>query len=230
VLIELSGLPGCGKTTVSGHIIKGLADRGISCVSLHAAAKQAAQQEQPKIGFLRRGRERVSLYGTCLFANSHPDLFDIFLSHSRANLGLLTWNMEMLSQLALVESFLPQDKIILNEEGYIQRLAVNFIEDPDSAQVERAAALLPDDILTISMKISPEAALIRAMSRKKGIPSAVKMATDDETLTKMRNFDRVLSKIADFQVAKGCPVLFVDGEKPDVAEDVIKWILPRLPM
>lgn len=136
--------------------------------------------------------------------------------------------MEVLSQLAFVENFSPNDEVVINEEGYIQRLSAAFINDPHSENIEKIAAFLPHDVLTISMTISPETAILRAKGRKKGIPKAVKGSTETETLTNMHQFDQVLQKVTKVQLAKGCAVLVVDGESPNALDESVEWLRQRL--
>jgi hypothetical protein len=148
---------------------------------------------------------------------------------SRLNLQVQAWNMEMLSQIGLIENFGEERQIVLNEEGFVQRLAASFLALTDSAELGEATSSLPNGVMNIAINVPFETSLFRARQRRKGIPSAFKAATDTEIIQKLASFDRILREITTAQKAKGCAVLDLDGESPDQLEIALAWILEHIP-
>lgn len=229
-MVEFVGLPGCGKTTVTASLERRLAAAGFRAQGLRNATKAIMAEQQPKIGFIRHRPERISLYGLSLFANQAPDLHDWVVRTSHGEFTNLIWNMEAMSQLGIVAALAPPDLVVLNDEGFLQRLASNFISDPDNPRLPEVIGLIPRDVLTVSITISPETALERARARRKGIPLILRASEDEAVTDGFDRFDRALRCAVGSMQANGGEVLEVDGAlHPDrIVEQVTEWLTPKI--
>jgi len=229
-MLEFVGLPGCGKTTVTASLERRLAAAGFRAQGLRNATKSIMAQQQGRIGFLRHRPERISLYGLCLFASQAPELHDWVVRTSHGEFTTLIWNMEAMSQLGIVAALGPADLVVLNDEGFLQRLASNFISDPDDPDLPKVIGLVPPHILTVAIGITPETALERVRARRKGIPLILRSAEEEEVIDGFNRFDRALCCAITNRQANGGEVLDIDGSlHPDaISEKVMEWLSPRL--
>lgn len=229
-MVEFVGLPGCGKTTLTASLERRLAAAGVRAQGLRNATKSIMAQEQARIGFIRHRPERISLYGLCLFARSAPALHDWVVRTSHGEFTTLIWNMEAMSQLGIVGSLGPSDLVVLNDEGFLQRLASNFIADPDDPTLPGIISHVPPEILTVSIRISPDQALDRARGRRKGIPLILRAQGDEEVRQGFARFEQAIENAVSCRQAQGCAVLELDGNlHPDMAvATVMDWLSPRI--
>lgn len=230
--VEFVGLPGCGKSTLASALEKRLIAEGFRARGLRNAAKAAIAGVKDKIGFLRQRGERISLYGCFMFAHKNPDLFEWMFRMSHKDFAALSWGMEALSQYGIVQEHGEPDLIILNDEGFLQRFAWNFMEMEDNAQAIEVSALLPDDFLTVHMVLPPDEAYRRTQARKKGVPLALKCPSAAATLAK---FDRYGAKLDWFVTARrdrGCIVCDVDARQDldVVTAQVLDQLRAHLPV
>ena len=229
-MVEFVGLPGCGKTTVTASLERRLTAAGFRAQGLRNATKAIMAEQQAKIGFIRHRPERVSLYGLCLFAREAPALHDWVVRTSHGEFTTLIWNMEAMSQLGIVTALGPADLVVLNDEGFLQRLASNFISNPDDPHLPEVIGLVPRDVLTVSIAISAKTALERARARRKGIPLILRAPEDAEVLDGFDRFDRALGHAIAARQTNGGAVLEIDGTlHPDqIVDQVATWLTPRI--
>jgi thymidylate kinase len=230
--VEFVGLPGCGKSTLASALEKRLAAEGYRAQGLRNAAKAAIAAAQDKIGFLRRRGERISLYGCFVFAHKNPELFEWMFRMSHKDFVALSWGMEALSQIGILQEHGDPELIVLNDEGFLQRLSWNFIGLEDGPEVAEISALLPDDFITIHLTLPQDLAYARTKDRKKGIPSGLKAKTDAETLAKLARYGTMLDRFVEARRARGCPVFKVDTEQDIdlIVDEVIAHLRPFLPV
>jgi len=230
MMIEFVGLPGCGKTTLTASLERRLVASGFRVQGLRNATKALMAERQASIGFVRHRPERISLYGLCLFAQTAPELHDWVVRTSHGEFTTLIWNMEAMSQLGIVAALGPSDLAVLNDEGFLQRLASNFISNPDDPKLPEIISLVPRDILTVAIGLSPERAFERARTRRKGIPLILRSADDEQVLDGFKLFDRALTRAIASRKAQGSVVLEIDGNlHPDqLVMQVVEWVTPLL--
>lgn len=229
--VEFVGLPGCGKSTLASALEKRLKADGFQAQGLRNAAKAAIASVQDKIGFLRRRGERVSLYGCFLFAHKNPDLFEWMFRMSHKDFVALSWGMEALSQVGILQEHGAPDLIVLNDEGFLQRLSWNFKEMGAEADVLEVSRLLPDDFLTVHLTITPDAAFLRTQGRKKGIPIGMKGTNEADILQNFTRYGAMIDQFVTARRQRGCMVCEVDASQEinAVAEDVLAHLQPYLP-
>lgn len=230
MMVEFVGLPGCGKSTLAGSLETLLKKDGIRAQGMRNAAVAAMARMQGKIGFLRHRQERTSLYGCLAFAQTHPELFEWVFRTSREDFNFLLWNMETVAQMGILEKHGPADLVVLNDEGFLQRFAGNFIGKKATKEIDEVSALLPRDFMTIYLMVPPKLAQTRAKERRKGIPLALRADTDAKVLTQFRRYDKVLRRWVDARKALGCAVLELDasGESEEVTAAAMNWLRPQL--
>lgn len=229
--VEFVGLPGCGKSTLSSALEKRLVAEGYRAQGLRNAAKAAIAAVHDKIGFLRRRGERVSLYGCFVFAHKNPKLFEWMFQLSHKDFVALSWGMEALSQVGIIQEHGDANLIVFNDEGFLQRLSWNFMVLEGGSDVAGISALLPDDFLTVHLTLGPDAAFQRTKERKKGVPIGMKSIDDAETLTKFVRYGAMLDRFVAARRDRGCVVYEVDaGQDVDlVIEQVLLCLRPHLP-
>ncbi|MGB3281128.1 MAG: hypothetical protein WBA92_18250 [Pseudorhodobacter sp.] len=229
--VEFVGLPGCGKSTLASALEKRLVAEGYRAQGLRNAAKAAIAASQDKIGFLRRRGERISLYGCFVFAHKNPELFEWMFRMSHKDFVALSWGMEALSQIGILQEHGDPELIVFNDEGFLQRLSWNFMGLEDGPEVTEISALLPDDFITIHLTLPQDLAYSRIQDRKKGIPSGLKAKTDAETLVKLAQYGTMLDRFVEARRARGCPVYKVDTKQDIgvIVDEVIAHLRPFLP-
>jgi thymidylate kinase len=229
--VEFVGLPGCGKTTLVSALEKRLAAEGFRAQGLRNAAKAAIAGVQNKIGFLRQRGERTSLYGSLIFAHKNPELYQWMFKLSNKDFVALIWGMEALSQIGILQEHGARDLIVLNDEGFLQRLSWNFIELEDGPEIAEISRLIPDDFLTVHLTLDAAQAYGRTKGRKKGIPQPLKGTDDAEAITKFARYGVMLDRFVNERRSCGCEVFVVDaGQEPDaVLEEVLPYLRPFLP-
>lgn len=229
--VEFVGLPGCGKSTLASALEKRLIAAGFRAQGQRNAAKAAIAAVQDKIGFLRRRGERVSLYGCFVFAHKNPQLFEWMFQMSHKDFVALSWGMEALSQVGILQEHGDADLIVLNDEGFMQRLSWNFMGLEDGPTVAEISALLPGDFLTVHLTLPPDLAFERTKARKKGVPIGLKSADDAETLAKFTRYGAMLDCFVAARRERGCAVYEVDaGQDVEVViDEVLHHLHPHLP-
>ena len=229
--VEFVGLPGCGKTTLAEELEKRLVAEGFRAQGLRNAAKAAIDGVKDEIGFLRRRGERVSLYGCFAFAHKNPELFEWFFRMSHKDFTGLSWGMECLSQLGILQEHGDADLVVLNDEGFLQRLSWNFIDLQDGPEVGAICALLPDDFLTVHMILPADVAYARTKGRKKGVPIALRREDGAETLARFGCYDAMQNTFVTARRDRGCVVYEVDAmqDLEALVEEVIHHLHRHLP-
>ncbi|RUS59199.1 hypothetical protein EGN72_14730 [Pseudorhodobacter sp. E13] len=229
--VELVGLPGCGKSTLASALEKRLTAEGHRAQGMRNAAKAAITAKQDKIGFLRRRGERVSLYGCLVFAHKNPELFQWMFRLSHTDFVALTWGMEALSQVGILQEHGDKDLIVMNDEGFLQRLAWNFTALGDGPEIAEISQLIPPDFVTLNLTLPTEHAYQRTKDRKKGIPSPLKGDTDTEALAKFARYGDMLDRFVAARRARGCVVIDIDAapEMDTVVETALAALAPLLP-
>lgn len=229
--VEFVGLPGCGKSTLASALEKRLVAEGFRAQGLRNAAKAAIAGVQDKIGFLRRRGERVSLYGCFVFAHKNPELFEWMFRMSHTDFVALSWGMEALSQVGILQEHGDADLIVLNDEGFLQRLSWNFMSLEGGPEVTQVSALLPDDFITVHLIVPPEEAYTRTKDRKKGVPIGMKCADDAQTLAKFARYGAMMDSFVAARRDRGCVVCEVDaGQDMElVMDEVLHRLRAHLP-
>jgi thymidylate kinase len=216
--VEFVGLPGCGKSTVVAALEQRLKARRYRVQGLRNAARATMKTAQPKIGFLARRGERTSLYGALVWAQQHPELFQWMFRLSQTDLVALLWGMEAL--------------FILNDEGFLQRFAWNFIESNAPEDIAAISRLLDPDFLTVHILLDPAASYERSKLRRKGVPIGLKSADDAGTVAKFASYQTAIDKFVAARRAVGSRVFEVDGARDleTVLDEIEGCLLPCLPV
>ncbi len=231
MLVEFVGLPGCGKTTLAAALEKRLVADGFRAQGLRNAAKAAIDGVKDNIGFLRRRGERISLYGCFAFAHKNPELFEWYFRMSHKDFMVLNWGMEGLSQLGILQEHGDPDIVVLNDEGFLQRLSWNFIDSQDGPEVAAISALLPDDFLTVHITLPADVAFARTKERRKGVPIGLRREDDAETLARFESYDAMLDMFVAARRDRGCVVYEVDAAQDleAVVQALLHHLHPHLP-
>jgi thymidylate kinase len=211
MLVEFVGLPGCGKTTLVMQLEKQLFAEGHRAKGLRNATSELMIGLQDKIGFLRQRKERVSLYGCLVFAHENPKLFDKIFGASRDDFVALIWGMETLSQIGIIQKHGPKDLVVLNEEGFLQRLSWSYLDREDGPELAEVIALLPPDFVSLHMTLPPEVAYARSQDRRKGVPTPLKGNSDAEAILNFDRYDAKLRQSTKLRRAQGGTVLEIDA-------------------
>lgn len=230
--VEFVGLPGCGKSTVVAALEQRLKARRYRVQGLRNAARATMKTAQPKIGFLARRGERTSLYGALVWAQQHPELFQWMFRLSQTDLVALLWGMEALSQQGILMKHGDPAQIILNDEGFLQRFAWNFIESNAPEDIAAISRLLDPDFLTVHILLDPAASYERSKLRRKGVPIGLKSADDAGTVAKFASYQTAIDKFVAARRAVGSRVFEVDGARDleTVLDEIEGCLLPCLPV
>jgi thymidylate kinase len=166
-----------------------------------------------------------------VWAHKYPDLYEWMFRLSHSDFVALVWGMEMLSQQGILLAHGDKDLIVLTDEGYLQRLAWNFIERDDEAEIDKISALLPPDFVTIYMMIDPKLSFERTKSRRKGVPIGLKCSNEAATLAKFTRYSVMLDRFIEARQALGHSVMRVNAmqDVEKVAKDVVQHLTPLLP-
>jgi thymidylate kinase len=231
VQVEFVGLPGCGKSTVLVALEQRMKAGGVAVQGLRNAARAAMQQAEGSVSFLRRRGERTSLYGCMLWAHENPDLFQRIFRLSHTDFISLIWGMESLSQQGIISKHGAKDLIILNDEGFLQRIAWNFIEHGTQAEIEEICQLLDPGFITLHLTLDAKDALGRAKNRRKGVPIGLKGKDEADSLLKFQRYGGVLDSFVAARQAQSRPVLVLDASS-DIDRNVdaiMVFLHPLLP-
>jgi thymidylate kinase len=213
--VEFVGLPGCGKSTLAARLEKQLCADGYPAQGMRNATRTVSVEIQDKVGFLRRRGERASLYGCFVFAHENPKLFEWMFRTSHDDFVALIWGMEALSQIGILQKHGPKDLIILNDEGFMQRVSWNLMELGDGPELAEVIALLPADFLTVHMVLPPAQAYARTQDRRKGVPAPLRGETDAQAVEKFERYEKMLRRSANIRQSLGHRVIELDASQDE---------------
>ena len=230
--VELAGSVGAGKSTLAPVLIRTLRDAGIDALSLADAVAEAAGG---------RVRARVDIPSGIAFVVSNASLMrlawnqlrraDIDRSHRRRIMGLV---LRLGARLRFVAARLPDDRVVVAEEGFVQRMVNVFAWLPDGAPagaMERYLELAPVADTVVLVRVEPSLAAARA--RERGLPTRVRTKRPMEAEAFMARAGEVVDRAAAILAARGVRVIEIDNTGPpdSVAEtlrDAVrgKWPVP----
>jgi len=181
VLVEFIGLPGSGKSTVSGKCQALLRRSGVSMQPLGKIARNQAAKMGDKNRFLRRYSGRNWLFGSLAFAQEHPEIYDLIFQSTRHDFHANLWAMDFLSQLYFAGQIDTRDMLVMVDEGFFHRgVAANFHENTPE-KLEAYLKITPPCDVLVMFETPVETALERC--RKRGrVPEIFHGETDVETL------------------------------------------------
>jgi thymidylate kinase len=231
MIVEFAGIPGSGKTTVSGRLIAALRKEGHPTFRLREATVKVMQAQKSKIGFVNGRTERQNLYGLMLFARANPELYDWLHKKSRDDLDILLWNSEVMAQLGILGKFGAPGHVVVNDEGFVQRSASVMLGEGKTADIEVGSDMFPRDSPIVFFKLDPAEAFTRILTRGRGFHSVLRGQTDEETVDNFQAYQDILERGVTCCQAAGTKTLVVDGTRPideNVAQ-VSTWLLAELP-
>ena len=223
MIIEFAGIPGSGKSLLATRLKQKLADAGYPSDWLRTAASSALEARQGSIRFLINRPDRNGIYGIGLMAQQAPAMMAHLLGAQgqpdartdKRALKTLIRNLEMMAQSGIVARYVAPDQIILNDEGFLQRITAHFFSSGDLAGFEDCLADVPAAV-TVYVRLPAAESLRRIRGRQKGVPLLFRSTDDATILAQFEAFDALLERGGTALENRGMTVLRLDGQQsPD---------------
>lgn len=224
MFVELLGLPGAGKTSVSSLALQMFRRRGMVCDRLQTMARAAMDRSRPEINFLQAASERVGLYGCFSFAAEYPDLFDHLMQTVRHDPARLLWNMDMLSQLHFARRQMAPGQIILVDEGLMHRGAASYLDQPTDDVFRDYLDCLTGDFVTVIFDAPVAVCMDRVAARPKGMPALFRPLSPMAQRGLFERFAAMIEVAAEARASQGHAVLRIDTTQP---AQIAAWELAR---
>ncbi|MDJ1007912.1 MAG: hypothetical protein QNJ13_08825 [Paracoccaceae bacterium] len=213
MIVEVIGLPGAGKTTISAEIERQVLAAGGQAAGLRDVAFRRMQAKRREVRFIRNRPERASMFGAFSFRQKHAEVFET-LSHGRdEELPTVLWNLELMAQYYFATDGGPGPGLLVVDEGFVHRGAAHLLERPPE-EFDRFVAALPGDFALVYLALPVDEALARASTRRRGLNHMWPGRSEGDILRQMERVAAQIARAAALWRHRGCAVIEVDGTQP----------------
>ena len=236
-VVELLGIPGSGKSTVSSHLIKELNREQVNAMSLSQAVSSAMSTGvgdrwvDPLLRITPSGirlrfadrlffRSKASFQYLAAFMQQHPEVAGAVFSaqarradHEMRPDLVIGWFLHMVARYQLATSTLDPDAVLVMDEGFVQRSVLLFghrfgVSDHDDA--DRYVAGIPEPTLLIRLVVSPQIASERLLADGRTATRRLDGNTNDN-MRFLNDADACCAYVADRAREAGLTVIEVDA-------------------
>ena len=226
MLVELTSIPGGGKTTLHRHLIKAMKGRGLSFTDLSKIAKREPQPKSvPRYVIAKPQREL--LYRFTQFSHKYPALINAISElYSQETTKcflyyLMASNFQMASELKRV------GEIVLIDEGFLTHGVAAYLASKKEGLLQDLIQLSPPIDAVIFVNTPPDVAFNRAVERRGGTPiMRKKVIAKFGDLTSFEERYKTLKQGLEYYKSSCRDVIEVDGTHD--AERSANMVVERL--
>ncbi|GJL78476.1 MAG: hypothetical protein NPINA01_14650 [Nitrospinaceae bacterium] len=238
MIVELTGLPGAGKTTYEPSLILGLKQRGIDVISraeLKDRCKQAIltpnYKDHPPVRMLSNRLYRLSIWNSLISAGLGGGIFREFLAQRRRmvfswlaeDIHLSTFFLHKIKPFAQNPNFyIPNEGLVHHSASFKVWGGAGFSDLP-----KKLLKKIPShEIAIFYFKVPMKDALNRVI--KRGLPEnwPRTISSEPEVKEVLLRFEQVIEDVVQKFRANGVQVFMVDTSvEPHAVESKIRTIL-----